>query len=114
MTRMTIDEIEFAKYAETNNIVLLMPRLSGMDTYQGNAPDVSRGCWDVFGQLSEKYTEQATPHMAPIMTMIQALNSTTIEIPKIMEFNQAKEEPVEEPVVEDEDLTLPPYIIRLP
>jgi hypothetical protein len=28
---MTVDEIEFAKYAESNNIVLLMPRLTKED-----------------------------------------------------------------------------------
>jgi hypothetical protein len=46
--QMTIDEIEFAKYAETNDIVLLMPRLM-KSKVEGNTPDVSRGCWDVFG-----------------------------------------------------------------
>jgi hypothetical protein len=55
--KMTTDEVEFAKYAETNDMVLLMPRLMKSDV-KGNTPDVSRGCWDVFGQLSKDYTSQ--------------------------------------------------------
>jgi hypothetical protein len=40
------EETEFAKYAETNNIVLLLPRLRSNDTPTN---EVQRGCWDVFG-----------------------------------------------------------------
>ena len=42
--------MEFAKYAESNNIVLLMPRLQRGD-HGPIAVDVNRGCWDVFAQL---------------------------------------------------------------
>jgi hypothetical protein len=85
-------EDEFAKYAETNNIVLLMPRLeakakeimavttaAGANTSTIFAPletavDVDRGCWDVFGQLGANYPLQSSPHMAPLLAMIRAVS----------------------------------------
>ena len=61
-------EHEFAKWADANAIVLLLPRLRATTTANAtatttmrdgdNAPDVARGCWDVFGQLSLGYTLQ--------------------------------------------------------
>ena len=41
------------RYAETNKIVLLMPRLERGE-HGADAVDVNRGCWDVFAQLGEE------------------------------------------------------------
>jgi len=46
--KMTEEEMEFARYAESNDIVLLMPRLTSGD-FGRHTVDVNRGCWDVFG-----------------------------------------------------------------
>jgi hypothetical protein len=116
---MTHPEEEFARYAETNEIVLLMPRLrkgggceaalnqscrsaqgdafscaeccgahvlelelegctnEGIAAWCAGAPqdmvDVSRGCWDVFGQLGKDYAHQSSPHLHPLLPMIQKL-----------------------------------------
>ena len=116
---ITHPEEEFAKYAETNQIVLLMPRLmrgggceaalnqscrsakgdafscaecagahvgallqegctdEGIAAWCAGAPqdtvDVSRGCWDVFGQLGKDYAHQSSPHLHPLLPMIQKL-----------------------------------------
>lgn len=43
---MTSAEKEFARYADSNNIILMMPRLEAGGSDHN---DIDRGCWDVFG-----------------------------------------------------------------
>jgi len=71
--------LALVRYAEASGIVLLLPRLAtSAASASRNAPDVARGCWDVFGQLGgAKYTLQAAPHMAPLGAMISALGGGT-------------------------------------
>merc|ERR1711916_424628 len=59
-------EVEFAKYAESNDIVLLQgcigPGKVDMTRYP-QARDIQLGRLDVFGQLSGDYAMQSAPHM---------------------------------------------------
>jgi hypothetical protein len=64
---MTSAEKEFARYAETNNIILMMPRLEAGGS---DHKDIERGCWDVFGQFGKDYAHQSSPHLGPIMELI--------------------------------------------
>ena len=60
--------------------MLLLPRLRANSSAGGlaaNAPDVRRGCWDVFGQLGWNYALQSAPHMAPLIEMIGAIVNGT-------------------------------------
>ena len=70
---MTKAEQAFAAYADTNAIVLFMPRLTRDPNVK--AVDVGRGCWDVFGQLGHDYARQSSPHLHPLLPMMQAITS---------------------------------------
>lgn len=72
-TEMSADEQTYASVADANSIVLLMPRLQA-DAKQP-AADVRRGCWDVFGQLGKDYARQSSPHLHPLLPMIQTISS---------------------------------------
>jgi hypothetical protein len=77
-TTMSTDEQAFAEYAETNRLVLLMPRLAE-GNYGVDAVDVNRGCWNVFAQLGEQndYAHQNGSHLAPLLPMIEAVAGST-------------------------------------
>ena len=79
-------------YAEVNNIVLLDPNVPGQEgldfngnnatlscnkgtAVEGNCKEISRVCWDGYGQLSEGYYLQSAPHMQSVWRMIQHLSS---------------------------------------
>lgn len=92
-TAMSQEEEVFAAYAESNGVVLLMPRLrqSPSGALRG-AVDVERGCWDVFGQLGSSYSHQSGPHLRPLLPMLQALgasNSTVAVAPSAGGVQQA-------------------------
>eukprot|EP00935_MAST-01C_sp_MAST-1C-sp1_P002666 g2666.t1 len=66
-------------YAESNAIVLLHPnipnRINGNNAtgacnagsaVSGNCKEISRGCWDGYGQLSEGYVLQSAAHMRAV------------------------------------------------
>lgn len=75
---MSPEEQAFAAYAETNRIVLLMPRLEKSE-HGADAVDVNRGCWDVFAQLGEQgdYAHQNSSHLGPMLPMIEAIAGAT-------------------------------------
>ena len=79
-------------YAEANNIVVLAPNVPGVEgldfngnnatsscnkgtAVEGNCKEISRGCWDGYGQLSHDYYLQSAPHMQSVWRMIQHLSS---------------------------------------
>lgn len=41
----------------------------------GNCKEISRGCWDGYGQLGEGYTLQSAPHMQTVWRMVEYLAS---------------------------------------
>ena len=80
-------------FAEANGIVLLDPNVPGEDglkdlsgnnasvscnagtAVEGNCKEISRGCWDGYGQLSEQYYMQSASHMQSVWRMIERLSS---------------------------------------
>ena len=75
---------ETQSFAETHGIVILVPGVSGIDNGNnateacnagtlaaGNCKEISRGCWDGYGQLSESYYLQSAAHMQSVWRMIQ-------------------------------------------
>ena len=44
----------------------------------GNCKEISRGCWDGYGQLSNKYYMQSAPHMQSVARMISQLSGLMI------------------------------------
>jgi hypothetical protein len=79
----------YVKYAESNGIVLLYPRIMShghippnnvTDTYP-NSWEVARGCWDGYGQLSPRYALQSAPHMRSVWAIVAHVtgsNKTTL------------------------------------
>ena len=62
------------RYAESNGIVLLYPRIkkgnNASRTYP-NSHEIERGCWDGYGQLSAHYALQSAPHMRAVWAMVK-------------------------------------------
>eukprot|EP01065_Artemidia_motanka_P004664 TRINITY_DN1221_c0_g1_i1.p2 TRINITY_DN1221_c0_g1~~TRINITY_DN1221_c0_g1_i1.p2 ORF type:complete len:346 (+),score=46.32 TRINITY_DN1221_c0_g1_i1:71-1108(+) len=71
--------------AEANNVVLLYPTIQGKlnggcnnatatcnaaTPVAGNCQEVSRGCWDGYGQLSSEYVLQDAAHMQSVWRMV--------------------------------------------
>tara|TARA_B110000208_G_C11789436_1_gene436893 strand:- start:1479 stop:3599 length:2121 start_codon:yes stop_codon:yes gene_type:complete len=75
---MSAEESEFARHADVNGVVILMPRLAA--NASSGAADVRRGCWDVFGQLGQDYAHQSSPHLHPLLPMIQALGGKNASV----------------------------------
>ena len=77
---------------KANNIVLLDPNVPGYDNgnnasehcnadsplARGNCKEISRGCWDGYGQMSKQYYLQSAPHMQTVWRMIQHLANNTL------------------------------------
>lgn len=65
------------RYAESNGIVVLYPRIRKMnnvtETHQ-NVNEIARGCWDGYGQLSEDYALQSGQHMASVWNMVKHIS----------------------------------------
>jgi hypothetical protein len=65
------------QYADTNGIVVLYPRIrknnNASRTYQ-NSFEISRGCWDGYGQLSPDYALQNGQHMSIVWNMVKHIS----------------------------------------
>lgn len=64
-----------ARYAETNGIVLLAPKMAKTHnnvslTYQ-NAHELARGCWDSYGQTGPDYATKAGLHISSGWRMVE-------------------------------------------
>mmetsp|Transcript_12753 Transcript_12753/g.15128 ORF Transcript_12753/g.15128 Transcript_12753/m.15128 type:complete len:403 (+) Transcript_12753:197-1405(+) len=66
----------FAKYAESNDIVLLQPCVGGyVDPFRyPGAHEIKRGMLDVYGQLSRDYTMKSAPHMKFVGQVLEKLS----------------------------------------
>jgi len=65
-----------ARYAESNGIVLLAPRIKGQNNISlthPNAYEVARGCWDSYGQTGPLYATQQGPHLSSGWRMVQQM-----------------------------------------
>ena len=73
-------------FAETNGIVLLLPSIQGKlagnnatascnagSAVAGNCKEISRGCWDGYGQLAGGYMLQSAAHMKTVWRMVARL-----------------------------------------
>ncbi|GAB5359917.1 hypothetical protein AAMO2058_000583300 [Amorphochlora amoebiformis] len=64
----TYDTIEFEAYAETNNLVVIIPTVVPNNCWKrksarGCGGSVMRACWDVYGHLGADYALRSGPHM---------------------------------------------------
>ena len=63
-----------ARYAESNGIVLLAPKMkrdNNVSLSFTNAREVARGCWDSYGQTGEDYATKSGLHIASGWRMVQ-------------------------------------------
>lgn len=63
-----------ARYAESNGIVLLAPKMKGnnnVSVSHKNAHEVTRGCWDSYGQTGPDYATKAGLQIASGWRMVQ-------------------------------------------
>eukprot|EP00472_Partenskyella_glossopodia_P010845 CAMPEP_0197538406 /NCGR_PEP_ID=MMETSP1318-20131121/59630_1 /TAXON_ID=552666 /ORGANISM="Partenskyella glossopodia, Strain RCC365" /LENGTH=389 /DNA_ID=CAMNT_0043096809 /DNA_START=20 /DNA_END=1186 /DNA_ORIENTATION=- len=68
-------DIDWAKYGEANDIVILKPCVGGYvnATRFPQAHEVQRGLLDVYGQLTEEYVMQSAPHMKFMGKVLKAI-----------------------------------------
>jgi hypothetical protein len=84
----TPPDVQAMGYAESNGIVLLHPNVpstsvahglngnnaskscNAVSAVAGNCKEISRGCWDGYGQLSEGYVLQSAAHMRTVWRMV--------------------------------------------
>ena len=86
---------ETQRYAEANHIVILIPNVPGTLPWNangnnatdncnagtdvaGNCKEISRGCWDGYGQLSRTYYMQSAAHMQTVWRMVKHLSSHSL------------------------------------
>ena len=82
-------------FAEKNNIILLGPNVPGQlpwtingnnatehcnagTSVSGNCKEISRGCWDGYGQLSAGYYLQSAAHMLTVWRMVEHLSNGSL------------------------------------
>eukprot|EP00466_Bigelowiella_natans_P018723 jgi/Bigna1/146001/aug1.107_g20709 len=68
--------IDFERWAETNNIVLLRPTVMPNNcklrsSANGCGGSVTRACWDAYGHLGKDYAQRSGPHMRLANRVIQ-------------------------------------------